>query len=103
MALAEQDLVRISERYTALATALTSMAALPLTVVEIKGSVTGLSRQFSDLSKDFEDFKKDLSGVNKLHVEERRSLKVALIGLIGVIAAALIGGIFLLVAKGAFG
>jgi hypothetical protein len=95
----EQDLARMSERYKALAEQVKAFLPLPIKVTEVAAAVVQVATSLADLSKDFDELKRDLTDVNKMHIEERRSLRVALIGLTGVILAAIIGGVFLLVAS----
>jgi uncharacterized coiled-coil protein SlyX len=89
----ERELAALKQEVTDLSREVTDLSPLKVSVARVEGHV-------GNLVKEVQDIHTQLSNRDERASEERRSLKVALISLTGVIAAALIGGFAAILAAG---
>jgi uncharacterized coiled-coil protein SlyX len=89
----EREAAALKQEVTDLSREVISLSPLTVAVARVEGQVTNLVNDVHDIQGQLKDRDKRAS-------EERRSLKVALISLTGVITAALIGGLAAVIASG---
>jgi chromosome segregation ATPase len=94
----ERDYARLDQRDVNASQQLQSLTPLPTQMVRLESGLEALRDGLKAVKEDIDELRDGISDRTKEQSEERRSLKLALIGLTGVIGAALIGGVFLLLA-----
>jgi citrate synthase len=99
IALLERDLTRLDQQDIFATQQLKALAPLPTQIVRMEGALASLREAMADLRREIAALRTAATEQTKEQSEERRALKLALIGLTGVILAALIGGVFVLVAS----
>jgi seryl-tRNA synthetase len=89
----ERELAALKQEVTDLSREVLSLSPLTVAVARVEGQIGNLVREVKDIQDQLDTRDQRAS-------DERRSLKVALISLTGVIGAALIGGIAAVIAAG---
>lgn len=96
----ELEQTRIKSSLETLNTDVKTLTPLNISYVELNGRVGNLKNDFDRLSADIKSVVDGIKERDKTAAEERKSLKVALFSLSGIILSTIIGGIVTLVAAG---
>lgn len=96
----ELEQARFKSNLDALTVDVKTLNPLNISYVELSGKVGNLKSDFDRLSSDIKGVVDGIKERDKTAAEERKSLKVALFSLSGIILSTIIGGIVTLVAAG---
>jgi hypothetical protein len=97
----EQAHARLDQRVDGLTRQVGELVPLTTGQVRLEGVVNGLKDDVSEVGEKVGDLRRVLEDRDKQQTEERRSLRLALVGLAGTILAALIAAAVTIVASGA--
>jgi uncharacterized protein YoxC len=97
----ERETAMLSQRVEDINTQVTQMPSLVREVVTLTGSMNQLQGHVQSVAEDVHGVQQLIDDRERRASEERRSVRVALIGLSGTIIAAMIAAIVTLIAAGA--
>lgn len=97
----EQAQAAIAARLDAAERAIRDLSPLITGLVRLEGRVGGIKDDVSDVREQVGDIRESIRERDKSQTEERRSLRLALLGLAGTILAALIAAIVTVLLTGA--
>lgn len=95
----ERDSAVLEQRTLGLSQQIGNLGPLATQMVRLEGSVSSMREGLTDIRREISGIREGMDDRSKEQSDERRALKLALIGLTGVILAALIGGVFILLAS----
>jgi uncharacterized protein YlxW (UPF0749 family) len=99
----EQDAARLQQRVEDLSNTMRTFAPMVVTMTRLEESVKGLHDDVSACTTSVSQIRNAIDDRERRYSQERRSLRIALIGLSGVIFAALISAAGTLLASGVLG
>lgn len=95
----ERECSVIEQRHKGLEDDVRVLQPLPGQLIRLEGGIQSLREALGDVRREIKAVREGNDAKAKDQSEERRALKLALIGLTGVILAAVIGGVFVLIAS----
>jgi len=97
----ERDNASMDERLRSLGRQVQDLLPLATSIVRLEGVVNGVKQDVSDVGEAVKEIKAGISDDTRRQSEERRSLRLALLGLAGTILASLVAALVTILASGA--
>ena len=97
----ERENASLSERVGALGRQVQDLLPLATSIVRLEGVVNGVKQDVADVGDAVKEVRSGITADTHRQAEERRSLRLALLGLAGTILASLVAALVTIIASGA--